>query len=118
MTAQHLAGIIIFTPDPERLATFYREVLGIPFAPAQHGNIREHLECLFGNIHFALLKKAQTQPGSVTPSFRVANLGEFLETVNERGIKPLHPVIDLGEGKCCSTIADPDGNWVRLIQLE
>lgn len=113
-----LVGVIMFSQDPDRLASFYREVLDIPFEEAQHGKLKEHLECLFGNVHFAILKKAQIHPGSnITPSFSVPNLPVFVEQLSQRGIKPLHPIIDLGEGKCCSTICDPDGNTVRLIQL-
>jgi len=118
MTVQHLAGIIMFSPDPERLASFYREALGIPFEIQQHGQIREHLECEIWNIHFAILKKAETHPGSnIAPSFRVSDLEDFLAQLSQKGLKPLHPMIDIGEGKRVSSIADADGNMIRLIQI-
>jgi predicted enzyme related to lactoylglutathione lyase len=119
MATKQLAGIIIASSQPERLAVFYREVLGIPFAQVQHGQIREHLECLFGDIHFAIIKKGQIHAGSnITPSFRVDNLQRFIEQLKPHNIKPLHPIIELGEGKYCSTIPDPDGNAIRLVQLD
>ncbi|MFN8404376.1 MAG: hypothetical protein U0V48_12595, partial [Anaerolineales bacterium] len=100
MTVRHLAGLILLSPDPERLAEFYREALGIPFEERQHGKIREHLECEFEGIHFAILKKAQTNAGgTVVPSFAVSNLQEVLDQLSGRGVQPLHPIIDIGEGK-------------------
>lgn len=119
MTVQHLAGIIMFSPNPERLADFYREALGIPFEKQQHGKIREHLECEFQNIHFAILKKAQTNPGNtIVPSFVVRDLEEYLASVAQKDVKPLHPIIDIGEGKRICSIPDADGNMVRLIQID
>ncbi|MER3482514.1 MAG: hypothetical protein C4332_04565 [Meiothermus sp.] len=114
MNVQHLAGIILSSPDPERLADFYREAIGIPFEPQRHGRIREHLEAEFGGVHFAILKKTPITPGgTVVPSFRVADLTTFLTT----GAKPLHPILELGQGKWVCTIADPDGNPLRLIEI-
>ena len=115
MAVQHLAGVIMFSPDPERLAGFYRDTLGVPFEKQQHGQIREHLECEFSGIHFAILKKVQTNPGStVVPSFRVSDVEAFLKQTQA---KPLHPIIDIGEGKQICSIADVDGNAIRLIQI-
>ena len=119
MTVRHLAGLILFSPDPERLAEFYRQALGIPFEERQHGRIREHLECEFENIHFAILKKARTDPsGTIVPSFAVPNLQDFLDRLSQSGIQPLHPIIDIGEGKRISSIPDADGNTIRLIQVD
>jgi len=118
MNANKLVGLIMMSPDPERLADYYREVLGLPFAMEQHGTLREHIECEANGIHFAILKKAQVQPGSnLTPSFVVENLPAFLDSLRSRGITPLHPIIHIGDGKSVSTLADPDGNTIRLIQI-
>ena len=118
MATNFLTGIIMFSQEPQRLAAFYRDTLGIPFDLAQHGNLAEHIECELNNIHFAILKKGQILSGSnIIPSFAVPNLRDFLEQLVQRDIKPLHPIIDLGEGKSISTISDPDGNAVRLIQF-
>ncbi len=118
MSTSFLTGVIMFSQEPERLAAFYRETLGIPFEMAQHGQLAEHIECEFNNIHFAILRKGQISAGgNIIPSFAVDDLEAFLDTVGRRGIKPLHPIIDIGEGKRVSTITDPDGNGVRLIQF-
>ena len=114
----HITALVFASKDPERLATFYREVLDIPFAVAQHGNIRPHIECEVDNFHFAIIHKPlASASGSITPSFVVADLPQFLDQLLGRGIEPLHPIIELGEGKSISTITDPDGNPIRLIQI-
>ena len=118
MTAKNLAGVIIMSPNPDELANFYRDWFGLPFEKQKHGQIREHVECESGNIHFAILKKAQTsRGGNIVPSFALSNLEEFLNELQENGIKPLHPIINIGEGKSICTISDPDGNAIRLIQI-
>ena len=119
MTVKHLAGVMFISPDPERLADYYKENFGIPFEKRQHGQVREHLECDFEGIHFAILKKAQAAApsSSIVPSFALADLDGFLEELLKKEIKPLHPVIDIGQGKRISSIADPDGNTIRLIQV-
>ena len=119
MAARHLAGVILFSSNPERLAEFYREVLGLPFEAQRHGRIQEHLECEFGNIHFAILTKRQVSYGdAIVLSFAVSDIQAFLEGLRQRGIEPLHPILDIGEGKRLSSISDPDGNTIRLIQVD
>ena len=113
-----ITGLVLASKDPEQLAAFYREVLEIPFELAQHGKMRPHIECEVGNFHFAIIHKGKISEGSnLTPSFLISNLGEFLIRLSECGIQPLHPLIDIGEGKSISTIADPEGNPIRLIQI-
>ncbi len=119
MTTTYLTGIVFASADPERLAAFYRDVLAIPFAVAQHGKIREHIECEVDHVHFAILKKSQiAKTSNLTPSFRVSDLASFMEGLAAQDIMPLHPIIELGEGKRVTTIADPDGNRIRLIEID
>jgi predicted enzyme related to lactoylglutathione lyase len=124
MTAHALAGIIFYSPDPDRLARFYRESLGIPFAPSTHGGaIREHNEGMFGGVHFAIWRSneehapAQGGRGSLVPTFRVDDVGAWVDAMAARGVPLAYKVVELGEGKRVATFADPDGNAFRLIQL-
>jgi hypothetical protein len=115
MKIKSLSGIILYSPDPVRLARFYIEKIGMPFELQIHGNIREHYECIFNNIHFAILKKGkETTERNFIPSFRVENINAYLDYHH---LKTIHPVVDLGEGKKVVTIKDADENPVRLIQI-
>lgn len=119
MALYPLAGLVLAAADPDQVATFYREVLELPLQRARHGRIREHWEGEINQIHFAVLPKGQQHAGStLTPSFAVPNLARYLEHLSDRGIQPLHPVIDLGDGKRVTTICDVEGNTIRLIQVD
>jgi len=116
MTTKALVGVIIYSPNPERTAQFYKDKIGIPFELQSHGKIREHYECLFNFIHFAILKRKEGEgSNNIVPSFRVDNINAFIE---HHSLKTIHPIIDLGEGKRVTSISDIDGNMIRLIQLD
>ena len=108
-----MTGLIMSSPRPEKLALFYRDVLGIPLALNTHGDLPEHWECDFEGIHYAVLKGKVNHGGtnSYVPSFVVDDIEQF---VAENKLDMLHPLIDLGEGNFVGSIMDVDGNTVRL----
>jgi len=116
MNVLHLAGLVINSEQPEALARFYRDALGVPFTLQSHGRMREHYECELAGVHFAILKRKVPAGGAFTPSLACTNLEAALADLATRQIKPLHPIIDLGDGKRVCSIADSDGNVVRLFQ--
>ncbi|HEX9548277.1 MAG TPA: hypothetical protein VF942_13135, partial [Acidimicrobiales bacterium] len=42
---EYLSAVLITSPKPERLAAFYRDILGIPLAEERHGNAPLHYGC-------------------------------------------------------------------------
>jgi predicted enzyme related to lactoylglutathione lyase len=111
-----LVGVIMTSKTPDTLAAFYRSVLGIPYELRQHGTLPVHWECDRDGIHFAIIRGATTSGGNLTPSYAVEDLDAFLAEVGARGIRPLHDIIELGGGPRICTIADPEGNPVRLYE--
>jgi predicted enzyme related to lactoylglutathione lyase len=108
-----LTGLIMSSKNPDRLAKFYKEVLGLPLQLNRHGNLPEHWECDFENIHYAILKDHNTDIASsnFVPSFEVDDINEF---VKQHEVAMLHPLMNLGGGSFVGSIADADGNVVRL----
>ncbi len=108
-----LTGVIISSAQPEQLANFYRDVLGIPLALNQHGNTPEHWECDYNGIHYAVLKQKVNAQANVNTvlSFAVDDIENFVAT---HGIQLLHPIMDLGEGAHIASLKDPDGNILRF----
>lgn len=108
-----LTGVIMSSANPERLATFYKEVLGIPLALNRHGNLPAHWECDYMGVHYAVLKrKANEQTNeNIVPSFAVDDIESFVTAHN---IKLIHPIMDLGEGAYVASFKDPDGNTLRF----
>ncbi len=113
MRPQSLAGLIVYSDNPENLLEFYRDQLGIPLALAKHGRITEHYEALLDHSHVALL---QGRPGLV-PSFRVADLDAALASAEGRGASRVFGPLDLGEGKRVAGLGGPDGSEIRLIEV-
>ena len=113
-----LAGLVMYSPEPEQLASFYRDALGIPFELHQHGKLPPHNEAMHGGVHFAIWGAGgYNPPGIIVPTFRVAELAAQIAHVEARGAKRLHEPIELGEGKSVISFRDPDGRQFRLIRL-
>jgi hypothetical protein len=110
---KRMTGLIMSSANPARLATFYKEVLGLPLALNKHGDLPEHWECDFEGIHYAILKgrKNDGASGNFAPSFEVNDINEF---VKQHNLSMLHPLMNLGDGSFVGSIADADGNVVRL----
>ncbi len=113
ISVKGLSGAIMSSADPEKLAIFYKEVLGIPLELNRHGKTPEHWECDYNGIHFAILKrKSAEQPNeNIVLSFAVDNISEFVSAHN---IELIHPIMDLGEGASVGSFKDSDGNTLRL----
>ena len=117
MKTETLAALILHSPDPAALAAFYRDALGIPFAPHSHGPTRVHQEAFWNGVHFAIWASSARPGGTIVPVFRVGDLDGAVGELNARGVAQLHPPIDLGEGKRVVSFTDPDGNQFRLIEV-
>lgn len=124
MQAMSLSAVTITSPDPARLAEFYRSQLGVPLERASHGPMKDHFESWLGDpthggVHFAVLKgraRADDAAGAA-PTFRVRNIADCVDELTRAEVAPLHPIADLGEGKRLVSFRDPDGNIFRLIDL-
>lgn len=118
MTHPHrLVGLITTSSEPEQLADFYRANFSIPYQLNQHGAMPPHYECDLDGIHFAIVKgPSAATPGNIAASFQVDDLEAVLTSLETRGLKRLHPIMALGGGPRICTIADPDGNRVRLYE--
>ena len=113
LSTNGLSGLILSSTNPERLASFYRDVLGIPLQLNKHGKLPAHWECDFNGVHFAILKESKTETGAsnIVPSFAVEDINAFVEYHH---LSMLHPIMSLGGGSYVASIADTDGNVIRL----
>lgn len=107
-----LGGLIFQSSNPDRLARFYKESLGLPLELRTHGGLYEHWECDFNNIHFAILKAVEMFDGnSVVPSFIVQDIEKL---VSAHKLTLEGDILPLGGGSFIGIIKDPDGNRVHL----
>jgi len=115
-----LAGLILYAPDADRLAAFYRDAVGIPLAPHRHGDIKEHLEGWLpagaqpaSRVHVALWPG----PARIVPTLRVADVEAAARALVAAGAAQLHPPLELGEGKRLVSLRDPGGSEIRVIEI-
>jgi predicted enzyme related to lactoylglutathione lyase len=116
--AQSITGLVLYSPDPDELAAFYRDALGVPLALTRHGTVGDHYEGMLGGSHMAIWDAAKPHGLAPTiPVFRVHDIEHSLAALEGRGAKTVHRIIDIGEGKKLATFTDPDGRPFRLIRL-
>ncbi len=107
-----LSGVIMSSANPDRLAKFYNDVMGIPLEISQHGDSPDHYECDYHGIHFAILKLETPQPpnNNLVPSYYISDIDKF---VSQNDIKLVGEIMDLGNALSAG-FNDPDGNIVRI----
>lgn len=118
-----ISGVILVSRQPERLAEFYRDVLGLPLAEERHGDTLPHWGCELGDVHFAIHPAGDYPddpadgPGPIKLAFMVFDLSSMVDWLDRCGIQLCYPPVDLGEESQITAIRDPDGNLVELTQL-
>jgi len=114
---QFVSAILLATPDPEALATWYIDTLGIPLVARAHNDEPPHYECMVGNIHFAIHPDADApRGGAVDLAFHVFDLPGTVEGLVAKGIVLDQPLEDHGFTHLAA-IRDPAGNRIWLSQV-
>lgn len=119
---EFLSAVVIVSDDAERLARFYRDQLGVPLRPEQHGETLQHWGCELGDVHFAIHPRENFQRdpnvgvGAVKLAFMVFDLDAYLQTLTQRGIQPLYEPEQVGRMRM-TAVRDPDGNFIELTEL-
>ena len=114
---QDLAGVIIWTEDLERLAAFYKEVLGL-----RPQSVRPNFVAFrFGEVRLSLGTHGQVagsakDPYRVMVNLGVADIHEAYRRLRERGVTFIRPPEEEHWGGWVATFKDPDGNILQLLQ--
>jgi predicted enzyme related to lactoylglutathione lyase len=116
MTLLSFSALTMYSSDPERLADFYREAIGVPLAPDRHGKVGEHFECDIGNVHLAVLR-AGTRSSPMVPVFQVDDLDRAHAHMDFLRVEARHEPMDLGDGMRVVNFTDPDGNAFGVIEI-
>lgn len=113
-----LSAVLIISQDPERLASFYRDGLGLPLIPEEHGGDQAHWGCELGDLHFAI-HPGEPGPGPSPVRFAlwVFDLTGYVAGLQRKGIQCRYPIQKLGEASWVTAVEDPDGNEVELTQM-
>ncbi|HEY6538040.1 MAG TPA: VOC family protein [Candidatus Dormibacteraeota bacterium] len=115
---EFLSAVLLTSREPDRLAAFYRDLLGIPLKAERHGESEQHWGCELGDVHFAIHPSSDRPgPGPIRLAFWVFDLEAFADRLEQAGTKCRYPIQQLGEGSLVTAVEDPDGNEVELTQM-
>ena len=117
---EFLSALILYSHNVERLALFYRDMLGIPLEREESEGAAVHYACELGDIHFAIHpaegSRHARMDGHVQLAFTTFSTSETLEHLASHAIAPLHDPVVTGFATF-TAIHDPDGNVVELTEF-
>ncbi len=119
---EFVSAVHVSSRNAERLAAFYKDVLGLPLVMEQHDGRPPHWGCTLGDLHFtihaaeAFAEDPATGVGAIKLAFAVFDIDEVAERLEGGGVGLVYPPRDLGWCKM-TAIRDPDGNYVELTEL-
>ena len=118
---EFLSAILVLSNDPNRLAIFYRDVLGLPLVMEQHDETDVHYGCELGDVHFAIHRKEETDLDQIPAerfrlAFVVFDMTSLVERLQAAGVKLDYLPRNVGFATM-TAFRDPDGNSVELTAL-
>lgn len=121
----------VITKNPEKMLAFYRDTLGLKMESEMSmpgGGTMYRLNCGTSVIKIIVNGK---EPAAVSPpggiqgatgyrywTISVDNLEEAVKACRDTGYNVIMHVTEIRPGVRIAFIADPDGNWVELLQLK
>jgi catechol 2,3-dioxygenase-like lactoylglutathione lyase family enzyme len=117
---EFLSAVLIYSREPERLASFYRDVLGLPLEEEQHGG-PVHYGCELGDIHFAIHPSEEDLSSHsvdrrIKIAFVVFSTQSLLFRLKAHGVEPIYPPKQTAFATF-TAIEDPDGNYLEFTEL-
>ncbi len=121
MKVEFLSAILLISKDHNKLAAFYRDIIGVPLEDEQHGATLKHYGCELGDIHFAIhpvenFAGTSHGVGSVKLAFEVFDINAHVKKLAGHGVEVLYPPKKMGP-MLITAIKDPDGNLIEFTQL-
>lgn len=121
MAVRSICGAILLSDDPEALARFYTEALGLSFEREEHGGLAPHFGVDIGQLHFGIhppenFKSKIAGQARVALTFDVTSVAECQERLERLGASCRQAPHDEGFGTVAS-YEDPDGNVFEIVEL-
>lgn len=118
---EFLSAILLISKNHHKLASFYKDIVGIPLIEEQHDETIKHYGCEVGDIHFAIhpqenFPDKNNGVGSIKLAFNVFDIKSFVNKVELTGYKFEYTPKNLGYA-IMTALYDPDGNYLEFTQL-
>lgn len=116
-----LEGVLLSSEDPDKLAKFYKEVVGLKQGmefEMEEGKTAYSFDDaqLFINPH-SEVKGKNPNPQRYMLNFEVDNIEKEAEKVEKGGAKKIQDIYHIEGYGLISTFEDPDGNYFQLVQV-
>ena len=112
-----VVGVIIWTEDLDRLVGFYRDTLGLTpnsvrpnFVAFKWGDMRLSIG------HHSEVRGQTAEPHRIMVNLGVRDIRKTYDSLMARGVKFTRPPEQEHWGGWVSTLSDPDGNTLQLLQ--
>jgi predicted enzyme related to lactoylglutathione lyase len=121
MPVKSICGAILVSGNPDALARFYAEALGLSFEREDHAGLAPHWGVDIGSVHFGIhppenFKRSAVGEASVVLTFVVTSLPECQARLERLGAPCVQPPHDEGFGLVAS-FRDPEGNQFEIVEL-
>lgn len=118
---EFLSAVLIVSENPERLAAFYKNVIGLPIKTEDHDETHTHFGCELGDLHFAIhptenFPDQNIGTGSIRLAFTTFDIQKLIGQIEAAGYYLAYPVKDTGFA-LMTALHDPDGNYIEFTQL-
>jgi catechol-2,3-dioxygenase len=118
---EFLSAVLIYSQKPERLAAFYRDILGVPLEPEKHGSEPLHYGCELGDVHFAIHPSTDNvEPCGpeqrIRLAFNVFSTEAIVKRLKRNRVKLLASPKN-ADFAVFTRLHDPDGNCIELTEL-
>lgn len=112
-----IAGVIIWTANTERLATFYRDVLDMEPVSQRDG----FMAFQFGDLRLTITDHSEVKgeakdPLRIMVNLAVDDIHSAYQRLREKGVEFLREPEKEHWGGYVATFKDPDGNVLQLLQ--
>jgi predicted enzyme related to lactoylglutathione lyase len=121
-----LAGSTIFTEDSEKLAAFYKDIVGLPVAPSTGTDPTSgETFWVFGPPDSAVVcvgKHSEVHGKNNDPARHIVGLASNdieadFARLKSAGVEFIEEPTPAGQGLRIATFKDPDGNYIQLLQF-
>src|SRR5215475_1039078 len=112
-----ISGVILVSRQAERVAGFYRDVLGLPLAEERHGDTQPHWGCELGDTRFAVHPAGDypedpvTGPSPVKVAFMVFDLAGMISWLDKCGVPLCYPRAGVGTSHRSPRCATRTATW-------
>ena len=121
-----IEGVLLFSHDPEKLAGFYKEKVGLKATfegeMGEDGHTFYMFEMKEGSplsiLYHDKVKGTNTNPERMMLNFEVDNIEDEASRLEKAQVKKIADIYHIQDYGYVATFADPDDNYFQLVKTK